>query len=638
MQPLLTLDRVSLAYGTHVLLDQADLTLHPGRRIALLGRNGAGKSTLMRLIAGEVAADDGSVWHRPGSRVSLLDQPLPPMSDETVHDFVAGGLGEEADLIRRFHALSVSDREADMAELGRVQEQLDAVDGWSMEQRITQTLTRLELDGEQTLAALSGGWRRRAALARALVSEPDLLLLDEPTNHLDIVSIQWLEQTLKAFEGTLVFVTHDRAFLRNLATDILELDRGRLTLWPGDYDQYERDREHRLEVEARHNEAFDKKLAEEERWIRQGIKARRTRNEGRVRALKAMREERARRREVTGEARFDVQEAERSGKLVLEARGLHHQQGDWALKPLDLKVMRGDKLALLGPNGCGKTTLLRLLLGEIEADGGKLRHGTKLEVAYFDQQRADLKPGQTAMDYVSQGRDFIDVNGKPIHVISYLSDFLFTPEQVRAPIDKLSGGESNRLMLARLFSQPANLLVLDEPTNDLDLETLDLLEDRLVDYDGTLLVVSHDRDFIDQVATSTLVFEGGGRVREYVGGFSDWLRQGPGFDVWRPQSAAADQSTVSDSAASKTDKKAGKQRPGKLSYKLQRELDALPAQIEALENRLAEYQEEVGDPGFYQQDQETIRERLQVMEAAEKELESLTERWMELEEQREAGG
>lgn len=636
MQPLLTLDRVSLAYGTHVLLDQADLTLHPGRRIALLGRNGAGKSTLMRLIAGEVAADDGSVWHRPGSRVSLLDQPLPPMSNETVHDFVAGGLGKEADLIRRFHALSVSDRDADMAELGRVQEQLDAVDGWSMEQRITQTLTRLELDGEQTLSALSGGWRRRAALARALVSEPDLLLLDEPTNHLDIVSIQWLEQTLKAFEGTLVFVTHDRAFLRNLATDILELDRGRLTLWPGDYDQYERDREHRLEVEARHNEAFDKKLAEEERWIRQGIKARRTRNEGRVRALKAMREERARRREVTGEARFDVQEAERSGKLVLEARGLHHQQGDWELKPLDLKVMRGDKLALLGPNGCGKTTLLRLLLGEIEADGGKLRHGTKLEVAYFDQQRADLEPGQTAMDYVSQGRDFIDVNGKPIHVISYLSDFLFTPEQVRAPIDKLSGGESNRLMLARLFSQPANLLVLDEPTNDLDLETLDLLEDRLVDYDGTLLVVSHDRDFIDQVATSTLVFEGGGRVQEYVGGFSDWLRQGPGFDVWRPQSAAAANTT--DTATPKPRTATPAKRPGKLSYKLQRELDALPAQIEALENRLAEYQAEVGDPDFYQQDQETIRERLQAMEAAEKELESLTERWMELEEQREAGG
>ncbi|MDQ2070701.1 ATP-binding cassette domain-containing protein [Natronospira bacteriovora] len=636
MQPLLQLDKLSLAYGPQILLDHADLTLQEGRRVALLGRNGAGKSTLMRVIAGQLNPDDGSLWCRPGLRLAYLEQPLPEAESLSVTEYVAGGLGKEAELLKRYHQLAQDGSEQALNELAHVQQELEASNGWAIQQRIEQTLTRLDLNGEASMQSLSGGWRRRASLARALVSDPDVLLLDEPTNHLDILSIEWLEGFLKAFPGTLLFVTHDRAFLRNLATDILELDRGHLTLWPGDYEQYEREREHRLEVEARHQAEFDRKLAQEETWIRQGIKARRTRNEGRVRALKAMREERRQRRELQGKARFDVQDAERSGKLVIEARELAHRQGQWALKPLDLRVMRGDKLALVGPNGCGKTTLLRLLLGDIAPEQGAVRLGTNLEVAYFDQQRAALKPGMTPIDFVGEGRDFISINGQSRHVISYLEDFLFAPDQARAPIDKLSGGESNRLMLARLFSQPANLLVLDEPTNDLDLETLELLEDRLVSYQGTLLVVSHDRDFIDQVATSVLAFEGPGEVREYVGGYSDWRDQGGSMETWLQAQQAGGTRTVADDTTPPRQQTSQK-KPGKLSYKLQRELDALPAEIEALESRLAELQKAVSDPAFYQQEQPVVREQLKAMEDTEMELERKTERWLELEERREAG-
>lgn len=633
MQPLIKLENLSLAYGRHVLLDQAELNIHEGRRIALLGRNGAGKSSLMSLIAGDSRPDDGQVWRRPELRIGFLGQTLPAAEDISVRAFVAGGLGRQAELLERFHTLSTETSDKAMSQLAQVQDELEACGGWDLDQRIEQALSHLELDGDVAMAALSGGWRRRAALARALITQPDLLLLDEPTNHLDILSIEWLEESLKQFRGSLLFVTHDRSFLRNLATDILELDRGRLSLWPGDYDQYETERAHRLEVEERHQAEFDKRLAQEEAWVRQGIKARRTRNEGRVRALKAMREERSRRREQQGQARFDLQEAERSGKLVIETRGLAHRQGDWQLKPLDLRVLRGDKLALLGPNGCGKTSLLRLLLGELTPDQGTVRQGTKLEVAYFDQQRADLTPGQTAMDYVGQGRDFITVNGRSQHVISYLEDFLFEPAQTRAPIDKLSGGECNRLMLARLFSQPANLLVLDEPTNDLDLETLELLEDRLVAYQGTLLVVSHDRDFIDQIATSVLAFEGRGVVREYVGGYSDWRDQGGSLSAWKSQQdrgATSDDENRSTSPAGKTGQQ---KRPAKLSYKLQRELDALPGQIESLEQKLKVLQEEVSQPDFYQQEQDVIQERLKQMQEMEQTLEETTERWLELEEQ-----
>ncbi|WP_366518293.1 ATP-binding cassette domain-containing protein [Natronospira proteinivora] len=631
-ESLIRIDQASLAFGNHVLLDKADLSIPEGRRIALLGRNGAGKSTLMRIIAGEMAVDEGVVWRRPEARIGFLGQALPPADERTVWEFVSEGLGHEAALIREFHELSMQTDEASMTRLGRVQEAMDAADAWAADQRVAHVLSRLDLHGDQTLSALSGGWRRRAALARALVAQPDLLLLDEPTNHLDILSIEWLEGYLKAFGGSLLFVTHDRAFLKNLATDILELDLGKLSLWPGNYAAYERERAHRLEVEARHQAEFDKKLAQEERWIRQGVKARRTRNEGRVRALKAMRQERAQRRERSGNADFDIQAAERSGKLVLEARELSHQQGDWHLEPLDLRVMRGDKIALVGPNGCGKTTLLRLLLGELEPDQGRLRHGSKLELAYFDQQRAALKPGQTPIDYVGEGRDFIDINGKQLHVISYLGDFLFSPEQARAPIDKLSGGESNRLMLARMFSQPANLLVLDEPTNDLDLETLELLEDRLVDYAGTLLLVSHDRDFIDQVATSVLAFEAPGMVREYVGGYSDWIDQGGSLAAYEQQTGASPATQTQDKGGSSKANKSSPPKRAKLSYKLKLELDALPGEIETLESKLARVQEKVADPEFYQQDQQTIRDTLDEMETIEKRLEAKTERWLALEE------
>ncbi|MEA5445507.1 ATP-binding cassette domain-containing protein [Gammaproteobacteria bacterium AB-CW1] len=632
--PILSLEQVSLAYGRQVLLDQAELTVQSGRRIALLGRNGAGKSSLLRILAGELVPDEGTVRRQPGSRVSLLAQPLPEASSETVWHFVAGGLGREAELLQRFHELSTSSEPADLQQLGRIQEELDAIDGWALQQRVDLTLTRLALNPEQRLGELSGGWRRRAALARALVCDPDLLLLDEPTNHLDILGIHWLEQFLAGFNGSLIFITHDRAFLKNLATDILELDRGHLTMWPGDYQAYERERAHRLAVEADHAAAFDKKLAQEEQWVRQGIKARGTRNQGRVRALKAMREERAQRREQQGKASFDIQEAERSGRLVVEARGLSHQMGDWYLKPLDLRIMRGDKLALLGPNGSGKTSLIRLLLGELEADQGQLRHGTRLEIAYFDQQRAAIRPGQTAADYVGEGRDFIQVGERKLHIISYLADFLFTPEQARAPIDKLSGGEANRLMLARLFSQPANLLVLDEPTNDLDLETLDLLEDRLVNYDGTLILVSHDRDFVDQVATSVLAFEAPGQVNEYVGGYTDWLRQGGSWDAWQKERGTE----AKPNSSSKPRQKAKPSpRPGKLSYKLERELAMLPEKIESLEQSLSEMQQTSADPDFYAQKPEQVREHMEKMQAVQEELDTATERWLELEERKDGG-
>jgi len=632
-EALIRIENASLAFGTQFVLDKASLSLPEGGRVALLGRNGAGKSTLLKLIANEMALDEGDVWHRPGIRLGYLGQDLPPADGQLVRDVVSEGLGEEAALIRQFHELAVQTDEASLTRLGRVQEAMDARGAWALEQRVSDILSRLSLDGDQTMATLSGGWRRRAALARALVAEPELLLLDEPTNHLDILSIQWLEGLLKSRGGSLIFVTHDRAFLKNLATDILELDMGQLSLRPGNYDTYERERAHRLEVEARHRAEFDKKLAQEESWVRQGIKARGTRNQGRVRALKAMRAERAQRRERQGQAEFDIQEADRSGRLVIEARDLAHRQGDWTLNPLDLRIMRGDKLALLGPNGCGKTTLLKLLLGELEADEGQLRHGTKLSIAYFDQQREALKPGQTPIDYVGEGRDFIDLGNGSLHVISYLSDFLFTPEQARAPIDKLSGGEANRLMLARMFSQPANLLVMDEPTNDLDLETLELLEDRLVDYQGTLLLVSHDRDFIDQVATSVLAFEAPGKVREYVGGYSDWLDQGGNLDAYLEAQSSGlggqDEPKPSETAAASP---APAAKRVKLSYKLQRELDQLPREIEDLEHSLTQVQAEVSKPDFYQQDSETVQARLAEMATMESELEARTERWLELEE------
>ncbi|MDX1656301.1 MAG: ATP-binding cassette domain-containing protein, partial [Candidatus Competibacteraceae bacterium] len=528
--PLIALDDVSIAFGLHELLDHASLILEPGERVCLIGRNGAGKSTLLRILDGTQTPDSGQVRLQPGMRVARLTQELPFAEQESVFDVVAGGLAEAGELLARYHDLSQElarhpdDRK--MRTLEDLQHRLEALDGWRLNKRVEAVLTRLSLPAESPIARLSGGWRRRVALARVLVGEPDLLLLDEPTNHLDIEAIQWLEEEMADFRGGLLFVTHDRALLRRLATRIVELDRGRLTSWPGDYERFLERKAAALEAEERQAAEFDKKLAQEEAWIRQGIKARRTRNMGRVRSLKAMREERRQRREQEGRASFNLEEAAASGRLVAEAKGIGYAwESEPVVRELSIRIMRGDRIGLIGPNGCGKTTVLNLLLGRLQPDTGTLRLGTKLQVAYFDQLRAQLDPQLSVIDNVAEGRDFIEINGQRRHIIGYLEDFLFSAARSRTPVKSLSGGERNRLLLARLFSQPANLLVMDEPTNDLDLETLELLEDLLANYQGTLLLVSHDRAFLDNVVTSTLAFEGKGRWREYVGGFGDWLLQ-----------------------------------------------------------------------------------------------------------------
>ena len=536
--PLLSLRNLTLAYGQAPLLEGVNLELEPGERVCLIGRNGTGKSTLLRILAGEVQPDGGEVWIREGAILARLTQEVPPGTAGRVFDLVAAGLGELGAWVREYHDLShrletgTPDHDggdptpALLARLAEVQHRLEAAGGWEIEQRTERTLSRLGLDPEADFDSLSGGLQRRVLLARALVREPDLLLLDEPTNHLDLQAIDWLEGFLPEFPGAILFVTHDRLFLRRLATRILELDRGRLTDWPGDYDNYLRRREERLHAEEVANARFDRKLSEEEVWIRQGIKARRTRNEGRVRALKALREERRVRRDLMGKARLRLGEGERSGKLVVEAEGVSYGwNGAPVVKDLDTLILRGDKVGIIGPNGVGKSTLLKLLLGELEPQAGRIRRGTNLQLAYFDQQRAQLEEDKTVLDNVAGGSEKVSINGQSRHVLSYLKDFLFTPERARQPVRALSGGERNRLLLARLFTQPANLLVMDEPTNDLDTETLELLEELLLNFQGTLLLVSHDRALLDAVVTSTLVFEGEGRVREYVGGYEDWLRQ-----------------------------------------------------------------------------------------------------------------
>jgi len=635
---LLRLEQLHLAYGPHVLLDGADLVLEKGERLALVGRNGTGKSTLLKLISGEILPDDGQVWRAPGLRVGVLAQDLPAASGETIFDVVAQGLPRAGALLAEYHHL-VQSADPDMARLAQLQTELESIDGWSFHQRIDTVLTRLGLPEDAPMSELSGGWRRRVALARALVAEPDLLLLDEPTNHLDLDTITWLEEQLAAFPGAVLFITHDRAFLSRLATNILELDRGRLGRYPGDYARYQAQKTHELEVEARENAEFDKKLAQEEAWIRQGIKARRTRNEGRVRALEQMRRDRAERRERQGRATIRVDTGERSGKRVVELTGVSQRYGDdWIIRDLNLEIQRGDRVGLIGRNGAGKTTLLKILLGELEPTEGRVRLGTNLQVAYFDQLRAGLELEKSVYDNVAQGRDRVTIGGKDRHVISYLQDFLFTPERARQPVKALSGGESNRLLLAKLFTQPANVLVLDEPTNDLDVETLELLEELLLDFPGTLLLVSHDREFMDNVVTDVLAFEGDGRVKAYVGGYSDWIRQGgklpPApwvFDTARRTAEPASAAVPSTEAAAPETPARPARRPAKLSYKLQRELDALPATIEALEADIADFEAKVGDPGFYQQEATAVTATLEAMTAKQAELDAAMERWMELE-------
>ncbi|MDQ5909286.1 MAG: transport system ATP-binding/permease protein, partial [Pseudomonadota bacterium] len=624
---LLNIDRLSIAFGADKLLDGASFQLDAGERVCLIGRNGTGKTTLLRLLTGELLPDSGDIWRQPGLRIATLAQDLPTDTAATVFEIVASGLEGLGQLLADYHEaahqLTHDAAPEALQRVERLQHELEARDGWRWQQRVETVISRLQLPADTPLAELSGGWRRRVLLGRALVSDPEVLLLDEPTNHLDLETIQWLEEELLEFRGGLLFITHDRALLQRLATRLLELDRGMLTSWPGDYPTFVEKKAAFLEVEARHQAKFDKNLAQEEVWIRQGIKARRTRNEGRVRALETLREERQARREQTGKARFELEQAEASGKLVIEAKKISYAWGDEPLiRDFSLRVMRGDRMGLIGPNGSGKTTLLNLLIGRLTPDAGQVRLGTKLEVAWFDQLRERLDPEQTVLETVAEGRETVAINGRNQHIIGYLGNFLFTPQRARSPVKSLSGGERNRLLLARLFTQPANVLVMDEPTNDLDLETLELLEELLLDYSGTLLLVSHDRAFLDNVVTSCLAFEGNGQVREYVGGYSDWLRQRS-----TPEPVAA----AKPKPVAPPPKSAKPISPGRLSYKDQRELEQLPVRIETLEQRQQALQALTADPAFYKQEATAVTQRLDELRTVETELEAAYERWAALE-------
>ncbi len=618
---LIQLQRVDFSIGGPLLLEHVDLSIDRNERVCIVGRNGEGKSTLMKLIAGELRPDDGEVRVQSGIVVARMAQEVPQGTAGSVFDVVAQGLGDLGRLLARYHHLL---HEGDLDALGDVQHEIEARHGWDLDRRVTEVLTRLELPADTDFAALSGGMKRRVLLAQALVRKPDVLLLDEPTNHLDIEAIGWLEGFLKSFDGSLLFVTHDRSFLQALATRIVEIDRGQLTDWPGDYANYLRRREERLHAEAQANALFDKKLAQEEVWIRQGIKARRTRNEGRVRALKALRVERAERRELGGNVKMTAANAQASGKKVIDLEHVHQSYGGRVLiDDLTTTVMRGDRIGIIGPNGAGKSTLLKIMLGELKPERGSATLGTGIQIAYFDQHRLQLDDTQNALDNVAEGREYIELNGQRKHIIGYLQDFLFSPERARAPITRLSGGERNRLLLAKLFAQPSNLLVMDEPTNDLDVETLELLEELLTDYQGTLLLVSHDRAFLDNVVSSTLVLEGDGKVGEYVGGYSDWLRQRPAANASAPAPATKNPTATPAITPAPEAKR-------KLSYKDQRELEQLPARIEQLEADIAARGEAMNDPSFFQQNGAAIVKANEALAKLQKELESAYARWAEL--------
>ena len=635
---LLKLTDVSLAYGNNPLLDGVSWQIARGERVCIIGRNGTGKSSMLSLVKGSQLPDDGEIWRAPGLKIGELPQELPIADERTVFDVVAEGLAGVGQLLAEYHHLSQNiQNEADLDKLMHVQQALEAKDGWRLQQLVDSTLSRLQLPADKTLAELSGGWRRRVLLAQALVSEPDLLLLDEPTNHLDIGAIAWLEEALTGFNGAVLFITHDRAFLQNLATRILELDRGHMIDWNGDYASFLVHKEQQLAAEETANALFDKKLAQEEVWIRQGIKARRTRNEGRVRALKALRAERSERREQQGKANIQIDAAEKSGKqvIVVEHASFGHPGGELLIRDFSTVLQRGDRIGLLGANGTGKTTLLKLLLGDLQPTSGTVEPGTKLEVAYFDQLRHQLELEKTVVDNVAEGRDFITIDGQNRHVLSYLGDFLFSPQRARTPVKALSGGERARLLLAKLFSKPANLLVLDEPTNDLDVETLELLEEVLLNFQGTVLMVSHDRAFLDNVVTSTLVFEGNGVVREYVGGYQDWLRQGGSVKLLGVGEGKESKEAKAEAAQAKPAAQQAPAEPApakkKLSYKVQRELEALPGKIDAVEKGIAALQEEMAQPAFYQQSAERTGETIAKLDAMQLELDALLERWAELE-------
>jgi ATP-binding cassette subfamily F protein uup len=619
--PLITLDRVSIAYGHLPLLDSIFMQVETGERVSVIGRNGMGKSSLLRVINGEQAPDSGRVGRQPGTRIARLEQDAVLSADRPVFDVVAEGLSDLGDLVTAYHRaaveVAVHGSDASLDRLGRLQHELEERDAWRIERRVELVLARLGLPADTIVDTLSGGWQRRVLLARALVAQPDLLLLDEPTNHLDIEAITWLESFLADYPGAVVFVTHDRAFLQRLATRIVELDRGKLTSWPGDYATFLRRKEELLANEAVNQAKFDTRLAEEETWLRQGVKARRTRNEGRVRALLAMREERAARRLQLGTARIQLDAADPSGKVVFETKEISKSfDGAPVVRDFSIRILRGDRIGLIGPNGAGKTTLLRLLLQELIPDAGEVRRGTNVQIAYYDQQRAQLDPEKTVFETIGHGSEIVTVNGRPRHVHGYLRDFLFQPEQARSPVKALSGGERNRLMLARLLIQPANVLVLDEPTNDLDLETLELLEAQLVDFPGTLLLVSHDRVFLDNVVTSTLVFEDGGLVQEYVGGYDDWLRQRDLAEAEAIVQSRRGATGLPDEPPA-PERQAARKR---LSYVEQREFDRLPGHIEALEAELQRLNASIAAPDFYRETPEAIRAALARVEGLQKEL------------------
>jgi ATP-binding cassette subfamily F protein uup len=625
---LLTLRNLHHAFGGAPLFDGADFTIESGERVCLVGRNGTGKSTLLKLISGAIHADEVERVQRQGLRIAELAQEVPAADSGTIFDVVAGGLGDIGEVVKQYHQVSIEVANGDMDAFDRMdklQRRLENEGGWDVEQRTEMVISRLSLDGDLDFAGLSGGMKRRVMLARALVQEPDVLLLDEPTNHLDIAAIDWLEEFLLGYKGTLLFITHDRAFLRRLATRIIDLERGRLTSWPGDFENYLRRKQEALEAEAQQNALFDKRLAQEEIWIRQGIKARRTRNEGRVRALKKMRDERSQRRERQGNVNMRLSDSISSGKLVVEAEGITYAwDGEPVVRNLTTTIMRGDRVGIIGPNGCGKSTLLRLLLGDLEPQEGTIKRGTNLEIAYFDQMRAQLNEAATVIDTVGQGREQLMVAGKQRHVISYMQDFLFSPERARSPIRSLSGGERNRLLLAKLFLKPANLLVMDEPTNDLDVETLELLEELLQQFEGTLILVSHDRAFLDNVVTSSLVFEGRGRIGDYVGGYSDWLRQRA-----KSTTSATQKSTKPVAEKQPTAEPAKKK---KLSYMDQRALEELPALIERLENEQSALTARLGDPALYQTGGDDVAETNARLQKINAELDDAYARWEALEE------
>jgi ABC transport system ATP-binding/permease protein len=623
---LLRFDDIGLEFGDQLILRDAELSIEPGERICLIGRNGAGKSTTLKLILGTLEPDRGEITAKEGLVVSSLDQTLPEAMDLPVTDVIRSGLTRVEALLEEYaHKATLKLDQRGLQELEALHARIDAHDGWHLEQRVETTITELNLPADKRMNQLSGGWRRRVALARALVQKPDLLLLDEPTNHLDIATIKWLEDRVYNYPGAVLFITHDRAFLQRLATRIVEIDRGKLTSWPGDYDNFLRRKEKTLEDEAVAEGKFDKKLAEEEAWIRQGIKARRTRNEGRVRSLLKMREEREERIAKEGKARIHIEEAEQSGRKVIRARNVSYSYGnEEVIRDFSVKIMRGDRIGLIGNNGVGKTTLLRLLLGELEPQSGTVKIGTGLEVGYFDQLRQTLDLEKSVSYNVGEGRTYIKLNGKDRHVVGYLKGFLFSPKRAMTPVKSLSGGERNRVILAKLFTRPANLLVLDEPTNDLDIETLEVLEQKLCEYTGTLIVVSHDREFLDNVVTSTVVFEEDGKVQEYVGGYSDWLRRGHELAVTdNPYEVERKKREALERRKNKV--------ANKLSYKDQRELDRLPAEIEMLEDRIAELQEVIAAPDFYAQAAELVQKKLHELNEAEALLVQQIERWGELE-------